>query len=950
MHLRHQNGHSYLITTLKVFLKYLACATITLAGAHSAVASNSPSYPFFLTREDLRSLATELAPKVDLFREVWAIDPQAEFYAGTTRDFLYWILGHFKGLKTPTEIDRIKKELLARPLIQVREMVGPLSDADIITRNENHFELRGEDFGIRKLDFNSIHRFNPSHEFGQSEIDQGYIPVEKLRLAKTGIVEDKTFGDGLSELISGKLTITFADENKFWNTYYAKQGSNHPLLLSIRYLRIISQDYLRRHGSSYPIKEKLFAPMSSDIAQEIKLQIQKALLDPKFKKFLENNFGEKWLNGAIQKSFRSFTNATATFQLLQEMGVTNLIEVYPQKISSILDYLLKVERDQTTINKEFKKSKFTPDEIYQPIDSLLSNRELYHGAGSEDSFRSLIFQGVIPSEIGSAGRGLYGVAPEHLKFAQKWSKRRSGVNNIVVALKLSPHAKIIDTTRGKGKKLFRHWLSENNTHSEDKFAKAFGADILVYSYPAPGGRAFVLKNADIIESRRGVFINPRPLTELISEIDKLRDQWNIAKEKKISMALPILQDFLITPLSKNERNYLFNILPPTLIAELTSELNSELILRYLKSEALSLAQYFLNDRNDKKKWNLFLKILKSKNTKLRIEAIYKLMHQNQELWPEAVSQEIIRALNDPDHKVKTPAIQILKYQKEWSPEVWKQIIAMTKMDNAYIFRYLSESISSRPEWPKDFWDEFPNIMKKAEPLILSDLIRLLRSKRSWPAEVWKVIPDVFEKSPNKFAWLLKETFFWPKSFWKEIPNLLLYAEPEAKRPLLEVALKKQQNWPPHIWAMIPNLLKSEPLDEKQYIFRALESHSPWPKEVWNAVVHLIKNLPDKGSDKLKTEITNALIVQGCWPKELWDLIPILLEDELYNYSNQLYQGLNFNPRWPKSFVKKIPKLLLNEKTRSAMKFTMFANNIKIAGCTKAINDALRKIDNEEARK
>src|SRR3989338_7551235 len=85
-----------------------------------------------ITAKEFQQLAQELAPKVDLFRDIWEKDPAAEFYGGTTRDFLYWVKGKFRGAESHEQALQVMKQLRQREQIDIKEFLMPDSDVDII--------------------------------------------------------------------------------------------------------------------------------------------------------------------------------------------------------------------------------------------------------------------------------------------------------------------------------------------------------------------------------------------------------------------------------------------------------------------------------------------------------------------------------------------------------------------------------------------------------------------------------------------------------------------------------------------------------------------------------------------------------------------------------------------------------------------------------------------------
>ena len=151
-----------------------------------------------VTRQEFEELARDLAPKVNMFREVWQVDPQAEFFGGTSRDFLYWLKGKLRKAPDRASALQMASELRARDLIDVREFILYESDVDVVSKTQ--LGINATRFGIKKLDIIGADRFDPTTEAGSSELKQGFIPVEKIRLGKNGFAPKGAFGDGIGEI------------------------------------------------------------------------------------------------------------------------------------------------------------------------------------------------------------------------------------------------------------------------------------------------------------------------------------------------------------------------------------------------------------------------------------------------------------------------------------------------------------------------------------------------------------------------------------------------------------------------------------------------------------------------------------------------------------------------------------------------------------------------------
>lgn len=544
----------------------LICFSLTCTLRVSASEAEKP-FQSLMSAEEFKLLAEQLSHKVDIFESIWSIDPNAKIFAGSTRDYLYWLLGKVSVATSRRELDEIIGRLNALPVIEFRQIVSPDSDLDVMSE-QFQFPLDANEFGIRKIDRAPPNRFDQSNELGRSEFNQGYIASEKIILGKKGFVNNPQYGDGLSEIFSGQLSITFQDnEEVFWNTYYASQGLNHPVLLALRYLRIIAQDYFRRWGDDYPDFDLLLNSISPQNQRKITEHIKRAASgkDKKFDHFIRSPQGLKWLNGSLQKAFRSFSNPTAAHFLFSTFGVQELISAYGGSLKSINDYLLRKNFDRKETSERFKKFDIQEDEISDNLSAYLSDLKLFHGTGNEENLRGILYQGFLPTSNGTAGDGIYGVSYNSIEFAKDW--KSSGDN--IIEISLSQQTRIADISRGKGKLLFDKFLKSSefteyskskkfrsSTPPEDIFADYFGFDVI--KYPYHGVDAFVLKNAGVIIQIAGVYKKPKPFAELLETAAQIESAIvNGMKASDINLKTEIFfKELWTTPLRLSDKNRL----------------------------------------------------------------------------------------------------------------------------------------------------------------------------------------------------------------------------------------------------------------------------------------------------------------------------------------------------------------------------------------------------------
>ena len=469
-----------------------------------------------LSEKEFRDLAAELALKVNLFQEVWQKDPSAVFYGGTTRDYLYWLKGKFREAKNVEDAVRISQELKKLSTIDVRSFIIGDSDVDIIATEKP--DINVAKFGVRKLDAISADVFDPKTVLGKNELWQGYIPAEKIRLTRQGLSQAPELGDGVREIYRGKLTVHFADPAKFAQTKYAMAGENHPVLLALRYLRLQAINYYQTYGQGVPDKAKLLAAIDPASYAKVKEVIHGSMEQGELKTFLYKDRFRSWINGTIQKAFRSYTNPTAALELMKEFGADLLSRVYGENsIESIYQYVFSEYRNPEKIAKNLHDFGVNPELFFQKAKDHFPDGHLYHGTKSEKGFRSIIFQGVLPSSSGSAGPGLYGVSSGNKEDAERWG----GEKERLLRLPVKAEAKIVDISKeGEGRRVWEEFSKKFGKEKHQEFARTFGIDILKYPYDF---EAYVVENSDKLGRAQGVYRQLLPFQELLAKVAQIHE-------------------------------------------------------------------------------------------------------------------------------------------------------------------------------------------------------------------------------------------------------------------------------------------------------------------------------------------------------------------------------------------------------------------------------------------
>ncbi|MEK7356485.1 MAG: hypothetical protein AAB250_08550, partial [Bdellovibrionota bacterium] len=326
--------------------------------------------------------------------------------------------------------------------------------------------------------------------------------------------------------------VHFSSESDFSSTKFAQLGINHPILLALRYIRLLAMNYHRSHRSTgYPDEAALLHSIDRASGIEVMRVIEKAIHDPGFGRMLENEKFKGWMNGTIQKAFRSYTNPTAAKILMVHFKADLLIGNHTDQLESINQYLFREPRDENAIAEKRKKWGFD-ERALTPRATYFPDGRLYHGTRSEESFRSILFQGVLKSTSGLGGEGLYGVGKPFLQFAIDWTQVGP---DLVVSFEIDRRAVLVDTTQGRGKEIFEAYAKATGSkgiEAYDSFARELGIDILRYDYGETV--AFVVKNGEILEKANGLTRKLMPIGEMIEVVRKSRDMSGIELFKMIA--------------------------------------------------------------------------------------------------------------------------------------------------------------------------------------------------------------------------------------------------------------------------------------------------------------------------------------------------------------------------------------------------------------------------------
>lgn len=461
-----------------------------------------------------RELAVRLADKVPLFRQAWNEDPEAAFFGGTVRDYLLWLAGKLDDGERRGAVEAVIRDLLARPVIDHREFLAADSDVDVFS-SRGVPSLDASRLSVKRVDARPPSALDPTSAEFRTHRDQGFLPAEKIVLTRTDVRSlSPELGDGIEEIRTGRYTVTFADETTFWRSHFAAKGWNHPVLLALRYVRLLAADaYHRRTPSAVgvdAIRDRLDEKSMEAAARVFRSSAGDGKL---FELSRAEAFHEK-LDATIQRAFSGYCDATVASQLHQRFQTTALFR-WVGKLRPIHQHLFAKRRDPEALLATWKRYGVDRDRFFLPREQWFPDGLLYHGTRTDEGLRDIAVRGILPSSGGSAGNGLYGTTRKHLENILP--SYAGNDEDRIVRFEILPSATIVDVTEGHGREVYERWSRENGSDWSE-FCDAFGIDLLRYPYDFP---AFVVKNALALGPPRTTLAR-RSLSDLLEEAAAVR--------------------------------------------------------------------------------------------------------------------------------------------------------------------------------------------------------------------------------------------------------------------------------------------------------------------------------------------------------------------------------------------------------------------------------------------
>ena len=203
----------------------------------------------WMSPEAFEQFSIRASRRVELFQQVWRVDPTAKIFGGTVRDFLWFLRRELASARSASESSATVTRLSGRT-IEAQEFIPALSDVDVIS-SEAMTSVLTDNGHISRIETQPPSRFVPGGQGYEDELTQGSVPIEKLLLGADGFADPEglSYRAGLAEIYAAKPSVRF-DARVVATDRYRNHG-NHPVLLVLRYLRQVARAVAALHGNTF---------------------------------------------------------------------------------------------------------------------------------------------------------------------------------------------------------------------------------------------------------------------------------------------------------------------------------------------------------------------------------------------------------------------------------------------------------------------------------------------------------------------------------------------------------------------------------------------------------------------------------------------------------------------------------------------------------------------------
>lgn len=543
---------------------------IALAAALvAAVAGAGEPWQRHVDKTRFKQIAVRLAPRVDLFQAIWEADGTAQIYGGTARDYFWWLRRELAKCKTAACVDDFVRRT-EDGVVDAREFL--LGDADVDVLGTEAAKLTSFDRAhFTRIDVADRRRFDAAEKLSADERKQGALPTEKLRLGKDGLGESDGFAGGAGEIYDASPTLMLTQAIRETDGF--RQYENHPLLLALRWVRQAGVAYAHRFGTNRVDDVQLAQttdPDSLEKATEVAAALDAA--PEELEPFLANPRFLHRLNRARARLFQGFTNAEAARHLYEIVGLDHALLPFADRLDPFFTVTFRKDWSASTIEAHrtrlgdaraalgtlgayFAKSAMPVVDGAVPAAGEV---HLFHGTWTAATYRNIATHGILPSEQGLAGMGVYAVDPRSAVYAKQW--REPAGNGYALRLCVKADATFLDLTSGEGKRLleaFRALRAElgppwSDGYEEDALANYLGVDVLKYPYNEAS--AYVVKNGAAVLRTEPWSHRLRSLAELRQAARETTDPIAVLREAMADDASVLTHlDYLLAELPLEKR-------------------------------------------------------------------------------------------------------------------------------------------------------------------------------------------------------------------------------------------------------------------------------------------------------------------------------------------------------------------------------------------------------------
>ncbi|KUL81955.1 hypothetical protein ZTR_10973 [Talaromyces verruculosus] len=327
--------------------------------------------------------------------------------------------------------------------------------------------------------------------------------------------------------------------------------------------------------------------------------------------------------------------------------------------------------------------------------------------------------------------------------------------------------------------------------------------------------------------------------------------------------------------------------------------------------------------------------------------------RTQSPWSPDILEAIIHRLeNDEDSYIRRAAIEALGTQSPWSPNILEAVIHRVGNDEDLLVRHAAiEALHTQSPWSLDIFKAVIRQLGNNENLLVRHAtITALHTQSPWSSDILEAVVRWLENDGDwgmrrRAIEVLSTQSSWSPDIFEAVIRRLENDEDWDMGYAAIKALSTQSPWSLDILEAMIHRLENEDLYVRHAAIEALHTQSPWSPDILEAVIRWLENDGDWGMRRTAIEV---LRTQSPWSPDILEAVIRRLEsDGDWDVRHAAIEALGSKSPWSPDILEAVIRRLDNDEDWDVRRAAIKALSTQSPWSPDILEAVIRRLDNDE---